>query len=156
MSQHTSRWFPVQHNPPPWLFSGSLVRKRESAFGGLLKHRLLDLSPRVSDSVGFGWDWHTCILASSQDMLLLLVWRYTLGPTTLDQQYSKSFPEPYWERGRGGAAIEAARMGPARNIQCSVLHRKVSTLLQGRLQLDLKGTVFRSLKQMTIHILTNY
>ena len=38
-----------------------------------LKHRLLDLTHRVSGSVGLGWGWRICILTNSQVVLIPLV-----------------------------------------------------------------------------------
>ena len=66
------------HRPPhPFFFPGAELIP-ESGFSNLsvlkdlLKHRLLGLTPRISDSLGLGWGLRTCISDKFRVMLRLL------------------------------------------------------------------------------------
>lgn len=51
---------------------------------GLLKHRLLDFTPKISDSVNLGLSRELAWLIRSQGMLVLLVCRPTCKTTGLE------------------------------------------------------------------------
>lgn len=53
---------------------------------GLLPYSWLGPIPQVSDSVGLSWSWRTDIWASSQMMLMPLLWASYMETTALEEQ----------------------------------------------------------------------
>lgn len=78
-------------NPLPgllgqWFFTWNMYQNH---LEGLLKHILLNLTPRVSDSVGLGWGWEFAFLRSSQVMTPMTT--LVQGPHFWEEKKKKIF-----------------------------------------------------------------